>query len=115
VGVNGRGPGRSIDRRAVSRSLPMKSAGPLDRRCFDSSQIFTKYRSHPLHKRGANAVRVCRVAVTMMGKLHLQVIRDVDIFVLACASSSRLAVGQLKAAFARSRGRCKNARVIIVQ
>lgn len=45
--------------------------------CFDSSQIFTKYRSHPHTNPGAPSV--CRIVVAMMGKLHLQVIRDICI------------------------------------
>jgi len=79
------------------------------------SQIFTKYRSRRLPPPCTNAARtpsVCRVAVTMIGKLHLQVIRDVDIFVLACStSSSRLAVRQLKAAFTPYRA--PDARILV--
>lgn len=63
--------------------------GPLDQRCFDSSQIFTKYRSHP----------PCVVSWSRWWVNCICRSSAMSIFVFVCTSSSRLAVRQLKAAF----------------
>lgn len=110
---------QSIWHHDILVALPMKSASltHIPHSDLSISVVSTRHKYLPnidLIPAQARTPSVCRVVVTMMGKLHLQVIRDVDIFVFICTSSSRLAVRQLKAAFTLSRTWCKNIHVIIM-